>query len=232
MKNKKQITATKKKGGVAVKNKKAVVIISGGMDSTVLLYKMIANGFKCYALSFDYGQRHRKELEFAKKTCDKLNISHKVVDVTSINQLLQGSSLTSNYIDVPEGHYEHESMKQTVVPNRNAIMLSLAVGYAVSLQAGTVAFGAHGGDHEIYLDCREEFVKALNKSTMIANYQPVRVIAPFLKLDKGDIAILGSELGVNFAQTWTCYKGQDKPCGKCGACRERADAMKKAGINE
>ena len=224
-------TATNKKGGNAVKNKKAVVILSGGMDSTTLLYKMIHDGFQCQAVSFDYGQRHKKELEFAKAICEKLSVGHRIVDVSSINQLLQGSALTSD-IAVPEGHYAEPTMKQTVVPNRNMIMISLAVGYAVSLEAGTVAFGAHAGDHAIYPDCRKEFVKALNKSTMIANYQPVRVIAPFLNLDKGDIAIIGKELGVDFSNTWTCYKGEDKPCGKCGACVERAEAMKKAGVKE
>lgn len=202
------------------------------MDSVTLLYKMLADGYTCVALSFDYGQRHKKELQFAKKTCIKLNVGHKIVDVRSINSLLQGSALTSREVDVPEGHYEEPTMKMTVVPNRNMIMLSLAVGYAVSLEANIVAFGAHAGDHAIYPDCREEFIKELNDATLIANYQPVQVIAPFINMTKGDIAKLGKELGVDYSLTWTCYKGLNKPCGKCGACSERREAMEFAGIIE
>lgn len=207
--------------------KKAIVILSGGMDSTTLLYHVLAFKFEAYALSFNYGQRHKTELYYAKKTCEKLSVDHKIVDVTSINELLQGSALTSD-IAVPEGHYEDESMKLTVVPNRNMIFLSLATGYAVSLGAEDVFFGAHAGDHAIYPDCRPEFVEALNKSTRIANYTPVRIHAPFIHADKGDIANMGKELGVDYSLTWTCYMGLDKPCQKCGACQERAEAFKKA----
>ncbi len=209
--------------------KKAIVILSGGMDSTTLLYQVLSQGYEVHALSFNYGQRHKVELEYAKKTCDKLEISHIVADITGINQLLQGSSLTSD-IPVPEGHYAQETMKQTVVPNRNMILLSLATGYAVSLGANNVFFGAHAGDHAIYPDCRNEFIEELNKSTRIANYVPVEIHAPFIKMDKGDIAILGVKLGVDFSLTHTCYKGEDISCGKCGACVERLEAFAKAGV--
>jgi len=139
--------------------KNVVVIYSGGMDSFTLLH-MLNNdaNFKVHALSFNYGQRHSKELEYAKRVTDELGIEHKVVDVSSINQLLQGSSLTTDSVDTPQGHYEEESMKDTVVPNRNMIMLSMAVGYAVSIKSDVVYYGAHGGDHAIYPDCRPEFV--------------------------------------------------------------------------
>lgn len=208
---------------------KAIVILSGGMDSTTLLYKVLADGYKVEALSFNYGQRHKKELDYAKATCWKLGISHNVVDVSAINSLVQGSALTSD-IDVPEGHYAEESMKATVVPNRNMIMLSLATAYAVSRNAEHVFFGAHAGDHEIYPDCRPEFVEKLSAVTQIANYTPVTIHAPFLSMDKGDIAILGKKINVNYSLTWTCYKGLEEPCQKCGACVERAEAFAKANM--
>ena len=132
---------------------KVVVIYSGGMDSFTVLNKAVNDGFDVYALSFDYGQRHVKELEYAANVCKLLNIHHKIVDISAINSIISGSSLTDD-IDVPEGHYESENMKQTVVPNRNMILLSLAVGYAVSLEANKVYYGAHSGDHAIYPDCR------------------------------------------------------------------------------
>ncbi len=208
--------------------KKAVVILSGGMDSTTLLYKVLADGYKVEALSFNYGQRHKKELRYASKTCKKLGVPHRIVDVSVINNLVQGSALTSKDISVPEGHYAQENMKLTVVPNRNMIMLALATGYAVSKDCNHVFFGAHAGDHAIYPDCRQEFVSALSAVTEIANYVPVTIHAPFLNLDKGDIAILGKELNVDYSLTWTCYKGKEKPCGKCGACVERKEAFDKA----
>lgn len=209
--------------------KKAVVIVSGGMDSVTLLYKVIAEGYLPTVLSFNYGQRHKKELEYAKKITEKLGVEHKITNL-DINDLVQGSALTTPEIAVPEGHYAEESMKQTVVPNRNMIMLSIATGYAVSIGAEHVFFGAHAGDHAIYPDCRKEFVEEFNKSTQIANYTPVTIHAPFLDMDKGDIAILGTKLNVPYENTWTCYKGLEMPCGVCGACGERAEAFSKAGV--
>ena len=184
---------------------KGIVILSGGMDSTTMLYDLTKQGNEIVGvLSFNYGQRHKKELEFAEKTTSKLGLEHHVVDISNIVGLLGGSALTDD-IDVPYGHYEAENMKLTVVPNRNMIMLSIAVGYAVSKEAEFVAFGAHGGDHAIYPDCRRSFVEALNESTRIANYQPVEVIAPYLEKDKGDIAVIGTEVGVPYEDTLTCY---------------------------
>lgn len=210
---------------------KVVVIYSGGMDSFTVLNKAIQEGYDVYAVSFNYGQRHSKELEFASRVCKKHNIEHKVVDISTVNQLLSGSSLTDN-IDVPEGHYEESSMKSTVVPNRNMMMLSMAVAYAVSIEAEAVYFGAHSGDHAIYPDCRTEFVEAMNAVCKIANYQAVEVRAPYLASSKIDILTDGLKLGLNYADTWTCYNGREKACGRCGACQERLEAFAENGVQD
>ncbi len=213
-------------------HKKVVMILSGGMDSTTLLYKLLKEYDEVHALSFNYGQRHSKELDFAKAVTTKLSVPHTIINLSDVNSVMGGSSLTRKEIEVPDGHYAEESMKITVVPNRNMIMLSVAVAAAVSLNSNDVFFGAHAGDHDIYPDCRSEFIEALSKATEIANYVPVQIHAPFIKMSKGEIAALGKELGVPYEQTWTCYKGGDKPCGKCGACTERIEAMEFAGIKE
>jgi len=204
---------------------KVVVIYSGGMDSFTVLNKAVNDGFDVYALSFDYGQRHVKELEYAANVCKQLNIHHKIVDISAINSIISGSSLTDD-IDVPEGHYESENMKQTVVPNRNMILLSLAVGYAVSLEANKVYYGAHSGDHAIYPDCRPEFVQKMQDVCAIANYEAVDIVVPYLNEDKIEILADGLKMGLDYALTWTCYNGREKACGKCGACQERLEAFK------
>lgn len=203
---------------------KVVVIYSGGMDSFTILNKAHREGKAVFALSFNYGQRHKKELDYAARVCNELGIHHKIVDISAINQLVGGSSLTDD-IDVPEGHYEEESMKTTVVPNRNMILLSLAIGYAVSIGAAQVYYGAHSGDHAIYPDCRPEFVKRMNDVAGIANYEAVEIVTPYL--DDSKIAILtdGLKMGLDYAKSWTCYNGREKACGKCGACQERLEAF-------
>ena len=203
---------------------KVVVIYSGGMDSFTVLNKAVRDGFEVYALSFNYGQRHKKELDYAANVCRELNIPHKVVDISAINQLIGGSSLTSD-LEVPEGHYEQESMKQTVVPNRNMILLSMAVGYAVSIEASKVYYGAHSGDHAIYPDCRPEFVHKMNDVSAIANYEPVEIVCPYLDVSKIAILTDGLKMGLDYGKTWTCYNGREKACGKCGACQERLEAF-------
>jgi len=208
--------------------KKAVVVLSGGMDSTTLLYRVINEGFEVSVLSFDYGQRHKKELEVAKKTCEKLNVLHKIIDLTSVKQVMKNSALTDD-IEVPEGHYADENMKSTVVPNRNMIMASIAIAEAVSIEAEAVYLGVHGGDHDIYPDCRKEFIEKLNDVSKIANYHSVEIRAPYLEMDKGDILIEGKELGVDYSFTRTCYQAGEKSCGRCGSCIERILAFKKAG---
>ena len=210
---------------------KCVLVYSGGMDSFTLLNDLVQQGYEVHAVSFNYGQRHTKELAYAMQACALMNVSHKVVDVSSINQLMQGSSLTSD-IDVPEGHYEEESMKATVVPNRNMIMMSMAMAYAVSIDAKSIAVGIHAGDHAIYPDCRPEFIYAMQRVAHIANYDHVHILAPYINLSKGQIAARGKELGVDYGLSWTCYNGRDKACGKCGACQERIEAMEYADIND
>lgn len=209
---------------------KAVVIYSGGMDSfTLLHWAMSIHGREnIHALSFHYGQRHRKELGYAVREAERERIPHRVVELQGLRDLLAGSALTSDGVGVPEGHYAQENMKLTVVPNRNMIMLSVAIGYAVSLGAEDVYFGAHAGDHDIYPDCRLDFVAAMNQVSNIANYQPVRVQAPFIVFDKTRILKVGEQLGFTqdaYGRSWTCYNGGDKACGRCGSCVERLEAF-------
>ncbi len=204
---------------------KVVVIYSGGMDSFTVLNRARKDGKEVFALTFDYGQKHIKEIDYAKRVCAELNIEHKVIDISAINQLLAGSSLTDD-IDIPEGHYEEESMKSTVVPNRNMILLSLAVGYAVSKGASKVYYGAHSGDHAIYPDCRPEFVEKMSDVCQIANYEPVTIYCPYLDQTKIDILTDGLKMGLDYGKSWTCYNGREKACGKCGACQERLEAFR------
>jgi 7-cyano-7-deazaguanine synthase len=211
-------------------SKKAVIIYSGGMDSTVLLYQLLAEGFEVKALSFDYGQRHIRETLAARAICELVKVPHEVVDLSALAKLLPGSSQTDESVPVPEGHYAAENMKLTVVPNRNMIMLSVACAHALAMEYGWVAFGAHAGDHTIYPDCRPEFVHAMNKTMSKADWKQVSIVAPFIFMDKGDIAKRGHELCVPFELTWTCYKGEHKHCGKCGACQERKEAFQKFRI--
>ena len=203
---------------------KTILVYSGGMDSTTLLYKLLADGDKVLCLSFNYGQRHKKELLSAEKICRKLKVPHKVVDISAMKSLMAGSALTSN-IKVPEGHYQAKNMKATVVPNRNMIFLSLAIALAVSEKFDRVAIAVHAGDHAIYPDCRPEFIKKMNAVSCIANYEKIEIYAPFLNRTKGEIAKLGKKLKVPFGETWTCYKLLAKSCGKFGECVEREEAL-------
>ena len=212
---------------------KTVHVMSGGMDSAVLLYDLISdeeNEVKC--ISFNYGQRHSKELGFAYNLCFGLKVPWCEVDLSDIKKLLKGSSQTDDSVDVPHGHYEEENMKKTVVPNRNMIMLSLATGYAISSGYDTVSYAAHSGDHAIYPDCRKEFVDALQGAVNLCDWNKVSIYAPFLDKRKEDIAAIGEKLGVPWALTWSCYEGGALHCGKCGTCQERIEAFKIAGIKD
>ena len=215
-----------------MKQPKTVLIYSGGIDSTVLLYDLLNSGHCVQALSVNYGQRHGKELDCAKILCKQLNVKHHVADLTALNPLLSGSSLTSPHVQVPEGHYEDESMKATVVPNRNMILLSIATGWAMSTGASSVSYAAHSGDRAIYPDCREEFADAMNSVMEIAGWDKVSLNRPFSSLTKADIVKLGDELGVPFEQTWSCYKGGQVHCGVCGTCVERREAFQLAGVTD
>lgn len=194
------------------------------MDSTTILYKLLAERDTVLCLSFNYGQRHKRELIAAKKICKMLKVSHKIIDIRSVKGLMQGSALTSG-IKVPEGDYQDKSMRQTVVPNRNMIFLSLAIAAAVSLKFDRVAIAVHAGDHAIYPDCRPEFIKLMREVSEIANYEKIIIYAPFLNITKRAIARIGKRLRVPYELTWTCYQGLLFPCGKCGACVERLEAL-------
>jgi len=212
---------------------KAVIIYSGGMDSFTLFHKALRTfgSQNVRALSFDYGQRHKKELEYAHAEALRCGVEHHIIGLQSVTKLLGGSALTDD-IAVPEGHYAQENMKLTVVPNRNMMMLSIAVAYAVSQGAEQVWFGAHAGDHDIYPDCRASFVEAMDTVTQIANYQPVRVVAPFQELTKKTILEAGFSYGLSsqdYKRSWTCYKGGELACGKCGSCVERLEAFEAVG---
>lgn len=211
--------------------KKAVVVLSGGLDSTVLLYEVINKGYEAYAISYHYWQKHSKELEFAKKTCERLGVNHKVVDITFLNDILK-SNLLLSWGEIPEWGYETENMKDTVVPNRNMIFTSIATGYAQSIGAEIVALGIHNGDHDIYPDCREEFIEKLNSAIEVSDYNKVSLYYPLIMMKKEDIVLLWLELGVDFSLTWSCYKGNDLACGKCWTCAERLEAFEKNGITD
>ncbi len=205
---------------------KTVCILSGGMDSTTLLYHLFDLGDEVLALSFDYGQRHRKELEYAGRTCARLGVRHTAVDISAVGGLLKGSALTSSGIAVPHGHYEDESMRLTVVPNRNMIMMAIAGGYALAEGCDRLAVAVHAGDHAVYPDCRPQFIADFEDALRSGNYGQPSVYAPFLDWTKSDIARLGVELGIDFERdTWSCYEGGEEPCGKCGTCVERAEAL-------
>ena len=202
------------------------------MDSTVLLYQLLNAGDDVLALSIDYGQRHKKELECARSLCKDLGVEHRIADLTSLTPLLAGSSLTSPEIEVPEGHYAEDNMKATVVPNRNMILLSVATGWAISAGAESVSYAAHSGDHAIYPDCREEFAEGMNHVMGLADWQKVALDRPFVSLTKADIVKLGAQLGVPFERTWSCYKGGELHCGRCGTCVERREAFYLAGVDD
>jgi len=207
---------------------KTVLVLSGGMDSVTLLYRLIDFGHEIFPITFDYGQRHVKEIEAARNFCDKFGLPHKVVDVSSLRDVLGGSSLTDD-IAVPDGHYAEESMRITVVPNRNLIMLSIAWGYATSIGAYNVATAVHAGDHFIYPDCRPEFIKSAEQTLRLAvegmGDTPRILFTPYLNFSKHDIAEQGRALEVPYEDTWTCYKGGDIHCGLCGSCTERKEAL-------
>lgn len=210
---------------------KSVLLLSGGIDSSAALRVLKDEGHRIFALSLHYGQRHSKELEFAKRQADTLCEEHQTVDLSALQPLLAGSSQTSA-IEVPEGHYSAENMKLTVVPNRNMIMLSIAIGWAVSLKADQVCYAAHAGDHHIYPDCRPEFAEKMDAVAQICDWHPVRLYRPFIHFSKAEIVKKAAALGVDFTQTWSCYKGLEKHCGRCGTCVERQEAFALAKIKD
>ena len=207
---------------------KATIILSGGMDSATLLYLLLEQRFTVTAISFNYGQRHIRELQSAEKLCKLLGVEHQVIDISGIKPLMKGSSLTDD-IAVPHGHYQAENMKLTVVPNRNAIMLSIAWGIACCNGSDLLATAVHAGDHHIYPDCRPKFIVTLNEALRIGTEdhrsEYLKLYTPYLHRTKTDIAQDGHRLGVRYDLTWTCYDDGEIHCGKCGACQERKEAF-------
>ena len=212
-----------------------LVVVSGGMDSTTLAYLAAQSG-PVTILSFDYGQRHVVELGYAARTAGALGAEHVVVPMAWLGDMIAGTSaLVTPTIDVPEGHYAEQTMRSTVVPNRNSIMLNIAAGVAIASGATRIGTGVHAGDHFIYPDCRPEFVDSLNATLKAGNagFLPddwTGVWAPFVDRTKAEIAQIGSELGVPWVDTWSCYNGGDVHCGACSTCFERREAFTLAGV--
>ena len=210
--------------------KDSVIIVSGGMDSTTLLYDR--RDEIALAISFDYGSNHNaREIPYAEMHCKRLGIEHITIPLDFMHKYFR-SSLLEGADAIPEGHYADENMKSTVVPFRNGIMLAVAAGVAESRNLTKLLIANHGGDHTIYPDCRPEFISAMDSETNAGTYVGVRVIAPYTNITKGDIARIGKKLGIDYAETWSCYKGGEKHCGKCGTCVERKEALAYAGIED
>lgn len=207
-----------------------LVLCSGGMDSVTALYWAAREHTVAAAVSFDYGAKHNhREIPFAAEHAARLGVRHDVIALDFVRRLFT-SHLLEGGGEIPEGHYEADNMRQTVVPFRNAIMLSIACGVAESRGAGGLVIAAHGGDHAIYPDCREEFMRAMGDAMRLGTYAHVQLLRPFIALDKGGIAAEGARLGVDFARTWSCYRGDTVHCGRCGTCVERREAFALAGL--
>lgn len=209
---------------------RVVVLVSGGMDSVTALYHAASAHEVVAGLSFDYGSKHNpRELPLAQRHCARLGVRHVCVSLGFINATFQ-SDLLSSGGEIPDGHYAEATMKRTVVPFRNGIMLSVACGFAESVEAEGVVIAAHSGDHAIYPDCREPFMVAMGAAMREGSYARVALLRPFIALDKAAIALRGSRLGVDFGETWSCYRGGEHHCGRCGTCVERREAFLVAGL--
>ncbi len=210
--------------------KDSIIIVSGGMDSITLLYDKkdeIAMG-----ISFNYGSNHNaKEIPFAKLHCERLGIKHITIDLDFMHQYFK-SSLLEGAENIPEGHYASDNMKSTVVPFRNGIMLSIAIGIAESNHLKKVLIANHGGDHTIYPDCRDSFIKAMNQASIEGTFVNIEISAPYTHISKGDIAAIGKKLHLDYTETWSCYKGNEHHCGVCGTCIERKEALNEAQIED
>ncbi|MDD6894467.1 MAG: 7-cyano-7-deazaguanine synthase QueC [Prevotellaceae bacterium] len=211
-------------------HKDSLIIVSGGMDSITLLYD--CKDSIALAVSFDYGSNHNaREIPFARLHCRRLGIRHVVIPLEFMHTYFK-SSLLEGADAIPEGHYADDNMKSTVVPFRNGIMLAIAVGMAESNGLKRVLIANHGGDHAIYPDCRPNFIAAIDSAAKAGTYVNVSVVAPYTNISKTDIAKRGKALGIDYAETWSCYKGGDTHCGKCGTCVERKEALHDAGIDD
>ena len=210
--------------------KDSLIVVSGGMDSVTLLYEYADQ--IALAVTFDYGSNHaKKEIPFAQMHCQRLGIKHLVIPLSFMHDYFK-SSLLEGDAAIPEGHYADENMKSTVVPFRNGIMLSIACGIAESNGLHKVLIANHGGDHTIYPDCRPEFIQSMSSAMQNGTYEHIEIFAPYTNITKGDIARHGKALGIDYSETWSCYRGGDKHCGKCGTCVERHEALLEAGIDD
>jgi 7-cyano-7-deazaguanine synthase len=211
---------------------KVVVLCSGGMDSVTALYWARAHHAVAAVLSFDYGSKHNhREIPCAVEHAGKIGAPHRTIPLDFIGKYFSSDLLQSGGA-VPEGHYAAANMKQTVVPFRNGIMLAAAAGFAESTGAGGLVIAAHTGDHTIYPDCREDFMRAMGDAMRAGTYAGIQLLRPFIALTKGGIAAEGARLGVDFARTYSCYKGGAVHCGKCGTCVERREAFLEAGLTD
>ncbi len=207
-----------------------VVLLSGGMDSVTVLYHALQECEVLACLSFNYGAKHNaREIPFASHHCQVKGIQHEVVSLDFVNSLFKSNLLQSGG-EIPEGHYTAENMKQTVVPFRNGIMLSIAAGYAGSIGAEGIIIAAHAGDHTIYPDCREDFMEKMERTIGAGMYSNTAILRPFIAFDKAKIVSHGVKLGVDYGKTWSCYKGERIHCGSCGTCVERREAFINASV--
>jgi len=207
-----------------------VVLLSGGMDSVTALYDARERYTLAGAVSFHYGSKHNdREIPFAAWHAKKLGVRHDVISLNFVNALFKSDLLKSGG-EIPKGHYEEENMKKTVVPFRNGIMLSIAAGYAESLEVNGLVIAAHAGDHAIYPDCREPFMGAMGEAIRVGTYANIELVRPFIAMSKADIAARGYVLDVDYSQTWSCYVGGETHCGECGTCVERREAFLLAGV--
>lgn len=207
-----------------------IVLCSGGMDSVTALYAARAEHRVLAVLSFDYGAKHNAcEIPFAAEHAAALGVRHEVITLPFVDRLFASDLLKSGG-EIPDGHYADASMRRTVVPFRNAIMLSIATGFAESVGADGLVIAAHGGDHAIYPDCRENFMQAFGDAMRLGTYAGITLLRPFIALDKTAIAATGVRLGIDFARTWSCYRGGAVHCGTCGTCVERREAFAHAGL--
>lgn len=211
---------------------KTVVLLSGGMDSVTALHQASREGEVVAALSFHYGSKHNdREIPFAQWHCQKLGIPHLTIPLDFIGEFFS-SDLLARGGEIPKGHYEEENMKKTVVPFRNGILLSIAAGYAESVEAEGLVIAAHSGDHAIYPDCREDFLAAQASAIRLGTYAGIALLRPFTEMSKADIVRAGAAMGVDYSRTWSCYVGGEQHCGECGTCVERREAFLLAGVSD
>lgn len=213
-----------------MKKERVAVLLSGGLDSSVALHWAAKHQAAHVAISFKYGSKHEAhELACAKAQAEELGIKHEIIDISAISAHLS-SALLQGGAEIPDASYEEENMKQTVVPFRNGIFLSIAAGIAESNDVKGLVIAAHSGDHSIYPDCREEFMQSMAQAIKLGTYAEIEILRPFINMSKGEIVQLGSQLDVDFNKTYSCYKGGDTHCGTCATCKERKDAFAWANI--